>query len=244
MSSEKASEVKREGHAAESEFAKIIDGKIYSSGRKKDVVDKKGDLHSVKSGDQKWQIFLFGGARFQKEIDFQASDLLLECIKCFPIKREDYLKNKVIFKKRLSKKMNALKKYLCSGRNKLIFFKKSFLNNGEVDYITVKEGRIFHVFDGEEVINLLDHATEVVNSTARRIDQFDNQKVVFKLKGAETLGEVEMRNDSDIHYRELKFWVSRPKMLSLLIENIFPLKKCFNNRIFVYGKATKKFKEL
>lgn len=39
MTSEAASKVKLDGHKAEGEFALLIGGTIYASGRKKDVVD-------------------------------------------------------------------------------------------------------------------------------------------------------------------------------------------------------------
>lgn len=58
MTSENARRVRQQGHDAEEEFASLIGGKTHSSGKKKDVIDKRGDIHSVKSGDKKWQIFL------------------------------------------------------------------------------------------------------------------------------------------------------------------------------------------
>lgn len=34
---------------------------------KKDVIDLSGDAHSVKSGEKKWQIFLYGLNRFESD---------------------------------------------------------------------------------------------------------------------------------------------------------------------------------
>ena len=39
---------------------------------KKDVIDKSGDAHSVKSGTAKWQLFLYGRNRFLTDDGFLA----------------------------------------------------------------------------------------------------------------------------------------------------------------------------
>ena len=59
MTTEKASFVKRRGHADAREFAEVLGiGKEFKSDptAKKDVVDLKGYSYSVKSGEKKWQI--------------------------------------------------------------------------------------------------------------------------------------------------------------------------------------------
>ncbi len=56
-----------------------------------------------------------------------------------------------------------------------------------------------------------------------------------------TIGEIEMRNDSEIHYREVKFWMDREKTLNLLKDKIKSAKKK-SERILTYGKATNSFK--
>ena len=38
---------------------------------KKDVIDPSGDAHSVKSGEKKWQIFLYRRSRFETDYGFQ-----------------------------------------------------------------------------------------------------------------------------------------------------------------------------
>ncbi|MEW6481441.1 MAG: hypothetical protein AB1397_00275, partial [bacterium] len=79
----------------------------------------------------------------------------------------------------------------------------------------------------------------VENSKARRITQMPNQKVIFKIN-QRTCGEIEMRNDSEVHYREIKFWLSKIHIVNLLFEKIVPIKQ-HSNKILVYGKAIKKF---
>ncbi len=73
-------------------------------------------------------------------------------------------------------------------------------------------------------------------------DQMDDQKVIFRLSDRDiTLGEIEMRNDSGVHYREVKFWMDREKTLNLLKDKIKSAKKK-SERILTYGKATNSFK--
>jgi len=72
--------------------------------------------------------------------------------------------------------------------------------------------------------------------------QVDDQKVTFKFNdGGTTIGEIEMRNDSDVHYREVKFWMDREKTLDLLRLKI-NTKKSIGDKIITYGKARTRFK--
>lgn len=244
MTPENARRVRQLGHKAEEEFANLIGGKTHGSGKKKDVIDKRGDIHSVKSGKKKWQIFLYSYQRLQNDIDFQAAELLIKCLDCFPKSRQDYVVNKDKYKILLQLVMRDLKNYLNSGNNKIVFFKKAFLNNGEVDYFTIKEGRSFHIFDGNEVINLLGQSTTVENSKAQREGQIDEQKVVFKLVSDNTtVGEIELRNDSEIHYKKVKFWIDRAKTLKLLKEGINKTKTQYS-KVIVRGRAIARFQEI
>ena len=245
MTTENARRVKLAGHAAEKEFAELINGKVSTGSRKKDVIDSNGYVYSIKSGDKKWQIFLYGRSRLLNEIDFQGAKLIKQCLDCFPDSRENYTKNKPFYKNLLKKEMITLKQYLNKNNNKLIFFKKSFLNNGEVDFFVIKDNGVFHVFNGEEFIKLIDTNTYLENSKAVRKDQFDFQKVIFKIeKYKTTLGEIEVRNDSKVHYREAKFWLDKKKTLQLLKSEITKSKNLIPNKITAFGKAINKFKIL
>lgn len=83
---------------------------------------------------------------------------------------------------------------------------------------------------------------EVENSKARRKGQLDNPKVVFKVEG-KTHGEIEMRNNSEIHYREVKFLLDKKLTFSLLKSEINKTRK-FNDRIILYGRAISKLLKL
>ena len=95
------------------------------------------------------------------------------------------------------------------------------------------------------MIEILDSATNIINSKAIQQGQTDNQKVLFKIasdnKQDITIGEIEMRNDSKLHYKQIKFWMSKDKTLDLLKSKITPSKQ-LTKRMISYGKAVRKFK--
>ncbi|MEO0097196.1 MAG: hypothetical protein ABIK78_03760 [candidate division WOR-3 bacterium] len=246
MSKEKASYVKRKGHEDSREFAELLGiGKEFKSEpqAKKDVIDEYGYSYSVKSGEKKWQIFLYGKTRFESNYTFQGmnglGEIFLECIKSFPENREEYLNNKEFYKKKLQEPMRKLCEKLKEKRILKAFIDKSMFNSGEVNFLVIKEEEIFHIFWSREVIEVLSNNYEVENSKKRGKNQFDDQKVVFKVSG-KTHGEIEMRNDSDIHYREVKFWLDKKSTFNLLISQIKEKREIKNGRIILYGESIKK----
>ena len=112
-------------------------------------------------------------------------------------------------------------------------------NGGEVNYLTVRHENKYHVFLSKDVVELFANSVEVSNSKAIAKNQVPEQKVIFKYEGR-NLAELEMRNDSKIHYRQIRFNMLKPRMLNLLFDNI-PKTNDFNERILVYGNASKKF---
>lgn len=245
MTSEKASYVKRKGHEDAREFARCLGiGKEYRSEpqAKKDVIDSEGHSYSVKSGEKKWQIFLYGKTRFEKDYTFRGmnglGELFLQCIESFPKLREDYLKDKESYKKKLEIPMQKLCQKLKEKRILAAFIDKSMFNSGEVNFLVIKNKGKFHVFWSREVVEVLTNNYEVENSKARGRNQFDNQKVIFKVSG-KTFGEIEMRNDSDIHYREVKFWLDKNLNFNLLKSKITKYKEV-TTQIVLYGKAINK----
>ena len=135
MTSQKASEVKVSGHKNERHFAKIIGGTVNPSNQqgKKDVVDKKFDPHSVKSGTY-WQIFLYRRNRLETNTIFQGigkvANLMIECLDVFPEKYEDYLKNKRTYKAKLQKPMRLLLEELKKPKIFRAFLDKSLFDGG------------------------------------------------------------------------------------------------------------------
>ena len=119
------------------------------------------------------------------------------------------------------------------------FLNKSLFNGGEVNYLTVKHGGIFHVFLNRDVVDALGDNLEVCNSRAISAGQMPEQKVLLRYNGR-NLGELEMRNDSEVHYREVRFNMIKPKVMELLFEKI-PMNKKFNETVLVYGNAPRRF---
>ena len=115
MTTEKARFVRAEGHKDALEFALSIGlGSDYKNNpqAKKDVIDLSGDAYSVKSGNKRWQIFLYRKNRFETDDAFQSMNgigqLLIECIDVFPDSYEDYQKDKKFYKGKLRSLMKKL----------------------------------------------------------------------------------------------------------------------------------------
>jgi len=209
---------------------------------KKDVIDPSGDAHSLKSGKKKWQIFLYGRARFEKDDGFQAlngiGSLLIHCIDAFPPRYDDYRGNELAAKERLRTPMRELKDRFQRKALLRAFLMKSIFNGGEVNYLTVKDGDRYHVFRNRDVIRVMGEAFTVENSRAFK-DGPPEQKVLFKHSGR-NVGELEMRNDSPAHYQEVRFNMIKPRAMGLLYAAIRNQKK-FSEEIIVYGRAIKTF---
>lgn len=242
MKSEDASKKKIQGHTAETEFADLIGGRVIRGVGKQDVKDKNNKTHSVKSGEKKWQIFLYGEERFKSDNDIPGSEIFLDCINSFSNNWNEYKKNKKRYKLYLQPNMRKLKDFLSTSANKIKFLRKAFFDN-IVNYLTIKDNNFFHIFDSFEVIEALNTSTLVVNSKARTKNQTDDLKVVFKLIKKDdqtTIGEIELRTDRKEKFRLVKFWIFRNKTFNLLREKIKSKEKI--NRIILYGKAIGSFK--
>ena len=219
MSSAQASQVKLGGHAAEARYAALIGGKKIQGSRKKDIRDSKEGCHSVKSGQKKWQIFLYARSRLKEDFYGKVKDSLLACIDAFPASYSEYREpnQRKTAKMRLQSAMVSLKQNLDENERKKDFLNKSFFNGGEVDYLAIESNGEFHVFARKDALAILEKRTYLANSKARQAGQFDDQKVVFKLTRTDkTIGEIEMRSDSEQHFREVKFWMSKPLVFGLL----------------------------
>ncbi len=246
LSSEDARIVRQRGHNDAQEFAFTIgmkDGYKNDPQAKKDVIDPSGDAHSVKSGEKKWQIFLYGQGRFEKDPAFVVMNgigkILADCIKAFPDSFEEYQRDKASAKTRLRASMVELKDKLQDPTRLKAFLNKSLFNGGEVNYLTVKDKGLFHVFYGEDVLKVLCENLAVLNSSAISSTSMPEQKVILRYAGL-NLGEIEMRNDSIVHYREIRFNMLKPRVMNLLYGKI-PQTAKYGVHVLVYGNANKHF---
>jgi len=245
LSSEDARKIRQQGHDDAFEFAMLIgleSDYINDQAAKKDVVDHSGDTHSLKSGNKKWQIFLYGKRAFEDDV-FQSMNgigqLLVQCIEAFPHNFDDYQKNKIETKERCRIPMKKLAELLQEKRRVRSFINRAMFNAGEVNYLTVRHDNVYHVFLNKDVVKVFADAVVVENSQARSANQVPEQKVIFKYNGT-NLAELEMRNDSPIHYRQIRFNMLKSRMMNLLFDKIALTKK-FNDSVFIYGDASKKF---
>ena len=249
MSTERANEVRDSGHRDALEFAIAIGlDRDYKNDKiaKKDVIDKSGDAHSVKSGAKRWQLFLYGANRIDKDNAFQTMNgigqILLECIRLFPKTFDDYEKDKLRYKKLLQQKMVELKDKFQTSTRVATFLEKAIFNGGEVSYLTVKHDNIFHVFYREDVIKTLLECLKVENSKARNKNQTPNLKVIFKDKIKDiNVIDLEIRNSGENHYKEVLLVANKNPFLNILFGNIVN-KKEFNEKVILYGKSISKFK--
>ena len=246
LSSKDAREIRQRGHDDALEFARAIGMNAdYKNDKvaKKDVIDLSGDAHSVKGGDKKWQIFLYRQNRFSTDEIFATMNgigqLLINCINSFPETYEEYIINKEYYRDKLKPNMRALATKLSERDRFKAFLSKSMFNGGEVDYLSIKHDGKFHIFYYKDVLDVFDKHIIITNSKARCSSQKDDQKVVFKCNGT-TIGEVEMRNDSKIHFREIRFNMMKPKVMLLLFSTINKTGE-FSKKISLYGQANKKF---
>lgn len=244
--SEAARNYRQSGHDDALIFAMLIGlEKDYRRDQKakKDVIDLSGDAHSVKSGEKKWQIFLYSRNRFLDDDGFQAlngvGQLLIHCIDAFPPRYSDYVNNKEAAKERLKTPMRELRDRFQRKALLRAFLRKSIFNGGEVNYLTILNKNKFHVYWCDDVVNAMAKSFEVTNSTARTENQFDDQKVLFRYKG-KNVGELEMRNDSESHYGEVRFNMNKAPCL-LLLGDANLMHSMYSEEVVVYGSAISKF---
>lgn len=242
---DQAREYRLQGHEAAERFAECVGGATYQRDQhaKKDVIDPAGDTHSVKSGQIKWQIFLYRRSRFASDYGFQALNgiglLLIECIDAFPPARADYEQDKLAAKERLRIPMREIKNRLQNKNLFKAFLKKAIFNGEEVNYLTIYDDDIFHVYWNADVVEVMGDNFTVENSRSSRGNP-DCQKVLFKYND-KNVGELEMRNDSEQHYREVRFNMLKKPCCELLQTHILDKYPYPDQPIVSYGEAISKF---
>lgn len=134
------------------------------------------------------------------------------------------------------------------------FLGEAMFKNAEVTYLAVKDttykkDQLFKVFHRDDVLDILSANLLPSVSKAGRVPEdynVDGQKTLLRyMTDTETLKnivEIEVRNDSDVHYRQVRFNMYSKDTLHLLLasENSLASKK-HSNRVSVYGRAIDSF---
>jgi hypothetical protein len=235
MTSQQASSVKNNGHRYEYDYADATAGEVRGTQEKGDVLirektSKKVHLVSVKAARKKIQVSLYSRSRFEKSKEFgELSKKFITCIDAFPLLRSQHVADKSIGKNNVMEPMRNLAIFLSQKHNLDYFLLESFFNVS-ASYLAIKDntdGTCWHTFPQKIISEKLSEFLIVENSRARNVGQMDDQKVVFKAQLGKSngyycehswisVGEIEMRNDSAVHYREIKFWMYIDLLLELL----------------------------
>ena len=248
MTGDAARAKKISGHSNEAEFARLIGGELHAglATDKPDVIDKNGDAHSVKSG-KFWQIFLYGRERFVANTNFNdignLCPLFIDCLDTFPGTYEKYAADKHSAKIKLQPAMRALLAEMQRPTVLSRFLQKGLFDGQAVLYLTVSRSiansahKHHHIFHRDDAIEVLSKLT-LENSRARTAEQYSDLKVLFKT--TKNVGEIEVRADSKMHYKQMKWRFNGNLIFEFLHENL-PAPKKPNPSIFVYGCAAKHF---
>lgn len=130
------------------------------------------------------------------------------------------------------------------------FLREALFNNYEVKYLVVKDTTyekddFFKVFEREDVVKILGEKLLPANSTS------GNVPIDYNVSGQKTLltyckekdkrkniVEIEIRNDSKIHYRQVRFNMYSSDTLFLLTRDLTCFQKTiFGEKVFLYGNA-------
>jgi len=240
MSSDKAYRVKTRGNRKEDIFADLIKGIVIKGTKKSDVMSAYEQFFSVKGGGEvqggdgrkgRIQVFMYNPSRFEKEQDFPAGNIILDIFGCYPKTYNEYQANKEEVKKKVAEQMIKLKDFLLDKNNLSNFLNRAFFDR-KVDFLVIYDDDIFHVFDKEEVWNVLINNLVVENNSS-------NQKVVLIYK--HLCGEIEMRTTDDGKYPTIFMPVNKRILLDLLLEKINQ-KKELSKYLWLYGSAIKNYK--
>tara|TARA_Y100001970_G_C14259119_1_gene878141 strand:- start:14933 stop:15805 length:873 start_codon:yes stop_codon:yes gene_type:complete len=124
------------------------------------------------------------------------------------------------------------------------FYNEAIFNNDEVEYLVIRvdsENENFLVFHKDDVLETISDLTYPSYSRAGRVPidyNVEGQKTLlcYELNGrSKNIVEIEIRNDSATHYRQVRFNMYSKDTYAILLKNI-PDKKIHKN-ITIFGKA-------
>ena len=124
------------------------------------------------------------------------------------------------------------------------FLAEALFNGPEVSYLAVKDGATFRVFSRSDVLRVLTDELSPANSRAGHVPEdynVDGQKVLLRYSKGDkekNIVEIEIRNDSEQHYREVRFNMFSKDFLALLLgENAALESRKLRDGVILYGTA-------
>jgi hypothetical protein len=124
------------------------------------------------------------------------------------------------------------------------FLAEALFNGPEVSYLAVKDGASFRVFSSSDVLRVLTDELSPANSRAGHVPEdynVDGQKVLLRYSKGDkekNIVEIEIRNDSEQHYREVRFNMFSKDFLTLLLgENAALESRKLRDGVILYGIA-------
>lgn len=124
------------------------------------------------------------------------------------------------------------------------FLAEALFNGPEVTYLAVKDGASFRVFSRTDVLRVLTNRLSPANSRAGHVPEdfnVDGQKVLLRYSKAnkdKNIVEIEIRNDSEQHYREVRFnMYSKDFLILMLGKDAALVPKKASSGVILYGEA-------
>lgn len=156
-------------------------------------------------------------------------------------------------KRQLAKTINAICDVLKNRDQLRKFLEEALFNNTDVEFLAIKDGtykkdEIFKVFAKKDVLDVLSAKLHPSISSAGRVPEDYNvaaQKTLlcYEKNGRQkNIVEIEIRNDSDTHYRQVRFNMYSQDTLFLLLNSpqCLPVKS-LNEHVVIHGKAIEDF---
>lgn len=136
------------------------------------------------------------------------------------------------------------------------FIEEAIFNTKEVTYLaildsTYKQDYLFKVFHKKDVLDILSEKLSPSVSIAGRVAEDYNvpgQKIILTYKNSngkdKNIVEIEIRNDSSKHYRQVRFNMYSKDTLYLLLNDYRTLSREFlNEQVVLYGSAIKNLQD-
>lgn len=124
------------------------------------------------------------------------------------------------------------------------FLAEALFNGPEVTYLAVKDGAFFRVFSRIDVLRVLTHELSPASSRAGHVPEdynVDGQKVLLRYSKGDkdkNIVEIEIRNDSAQHYREVRFNMYSKDFLAILLGDNADLESMkLRDGVILYGVA-------